>query len=72
MTPVWEWESMGVSNKTFKHSHIANKSLSPKLLWMNNSKINEWFQSFLSERSQNTSIKDKSLIKLSITYGAPQ
>lgn len=53
-------------------SYTTNISFSPKLLWMNNSKINEWFQSFLSERSQNTSIKDKSLIKLSITYGAPQ
>ena len=33
---------------------------------------NKWFQSFLSGRSQYTSIKDKSSNKLPITYGVPQ
>ena len=33
---------------------------------------NKWLQSFLSERSQYTNIKDKSSNKLPITHGVPQ
>ena len=36
---VSEWESKGLSNEKFKAPDTANKSLSPKLVWMNNSRI---------------------------------
>ena len=33
----WEWEPKGLPNEKFMTPHTANKSLSPKLGWMNNS-----------------------------------
>ena len=34
---VSEWKSKGLSNEKVEPPFTANKSLSPKLLWMNNS-----------------------------------
>ena len=36
---VSEWESKGLSNQKIKPPYTANKSLSPKFVWMNNSRI---------------------------------
>ena len=36
---IAEWESKGLSNEKIKSLFSANHSLSPKLVWMNNSRI---------------------------------
>ena len=36
---ISEWESKGLSNERIKSPYNANKSLSTKLVWMNNSRI---------------------------------
>ena len=36
---ISQWESKGLSNEKNKPLNTANKSLSPKLVWMNNPKI---------------------------------
>ena len=36
---ISEWESKGLSNETFMLPFTSNKSISPKLVWMNNSRI---------------------------------
>ena len=39
MDTISEWESKGLSNEKFTCTYIANVNVSPKLLWMNNSRI---------------------------------
>ena len=39
MNTIAEWESKGLSNEKIKSLFTANHSLSPKLVWMNNSRI---------------------------------
>ena len=36
---IVEWESMGLSDEKFTCAHVANVSVCPKLIWMNNTKI---------------------------------
>ena len=39
MDTISEWESKGLSNEKFTCAHIANVSICPKLVWMNDSRI---------------------------------
>ena len=41
---ISEWESRWLSNEKFTRAYIANISVCPKLIWMNNSKIRLTFK----------------------------
>ena len=41
---ISEWESRWLSNEKFTCAYIANISVCPKLIWMNNSKIRLTFK----------------------------
>ena len=41
---ISEWESKGLSNEKFTPSFRSNKSISPKLIWMNNFRLRLEFE----------------------------
>ena len=50
---ISEWKSKGLSNERFKPPYIASKNISPKLIWMNNSRLRLEFEgSFLKQEDK--------------------
>ena len=50
MTTISEWESKRFSNEKFKSIYTSNKILSPKLAWINNTRLALEFKgSYLTE-----------------------
>ena len=50
MSTISEWESKRFSNENFKSTYTSNKIFSPKLAWMNNTRLALEFKgSYLTE-----------------------
>ena len=54
MSTISEWESKRFSNEKFKSTYTSNKIISPKLAWMNNTRLALEFKgSCLTEEDAN-------------------
>ena len=56
---ISEWESKGLSDGKMKPAFTVNNSLSPKLVWMNNSTIRTEFKGSCLKQGKVTSTPNK-------------
>ena len=63
-----KWESNGLSNEKLKLSHTTNESLSPKLVWMNNSRIRSEFKGSCLKQEDKAVYTPKNMVVYFIVY----
>ena len=68
MDTISEWESKGLSNEKFTCTYIANVNVSPKLLWMNNSRIRLKIKGTCLKQEDKATFTPKNLVNLYIVY----
>ena len=61
-TTISEWKSKVFSNEKFSPPYTANKSLSPKLVWMNNSRIRLEFPGSCLQQEDKTPFTTNSAV----------
>ena len=64
---ILEWKSKGLLNEKNQPPYIANKDLSPKLEWMNNSRIKLEFKGSCLKQDK-ASFTPKNVVNLYIAY----
>ena len=64
---IAEWESKGLSNKKIKSAFAAAHTLSPKLVWMNNSRIRIEFKRSCLKQDKVT-FTPNNVVNLLIAY----
>ena len=63
---ISEWESKGLSNERFKPPYIASKNISPKLIWMNNSRLRLEFKGSFLKQEDKTAFTPNNVVNLFI------
>ena len=58
----------GLSNEKFKSPYTSNKSLSPKLVWINNSRIRLKFKESCLKQEDKAPFTPNSVVNLFILY----
>ena len=64
---ISEWESNGLSNEKFTPPFTSNESLSPKLVWINNSRIKLGFKGSCLKQDK-AAFPPNSVVKLYTVY----
>ena len=62
----WEWGSKGFSNKMLKCAYVANVSVSPKLILMNNTRIRLKFKASCQRQDDKAPFTPNNVINLFI------
>ena len=65
---ISEWESKRLSNKKFTPPYIANKSVCPKLIWINNSRIRLKIKGSCLKEEDKAPFISKNVVNLFLVY----
>ena len=65
---ISEWESKGLSNEKFTPPYTANKNFSPKLVWINSSRIRLEFKGSCLKQEDKAPFTLNNVVNLFIVY----